>query len=182
MSPPRSLGTMFHLITALALVLLPSSAIADGERPVPPLEGRITDTARVLLPSDRDRLANMLARYEYETTHQIAVLIVPRLSGESIEAFSLRVANAWGLGQKGLNNGVLVAVAIEERAVRIEVGLGIRRYISDAMAQSIIDSAIVPGFRRGDYAGGLQSGLERLMKEGRRFVVTPADLERAKVP
>jgi uncharacterized protein len=178
--PYGKLGMTLHLIAALALVLCSLNAVAGGEQWVPQLEGRVTDTANVLPLADRDRLAQMLARYEQETTHQFAVLIVPNLSGESIESLSLRVANAWGLGQKGLNNGVLVTVAVEERQVRIEVGLGMEGYITHAMAQSAINTVIVPAFRQGNYAGGLQSGLERLMTEGRRFVVTPADMQRAK--
>jgi len=121
-----------------------------------------------------------LANYERETSHQIGVLLIPTLSGESIESFSLRVANSWKLGQKGLDNGILVTLAMEERAVRIELGLGMERFISNAAAQSIIKNSMVPAFRRGDYAGGLHAGLEQLMSEGRRFVVTPAELQRGR--
>lgn len=146
----------------------------------PRLERRVTDVANVLSISDRNRLAKMLELYEQETSHQLAVLVITTLSEESIDSFSLRVANAWGLGQKGLNNGILVTLAIKERKVRIELGLGMEKYITNAAAQSIISNAMVPAFRKGDYSGGLQAGLEFLMKQGRQFVVTPADLQRAK--
>lgn len=111
----------------------------------------------------------MLGRYERETTHQIVVLLVPTLSGESIDSFSLRVANSWGLGQKGIDNGVLVTLAMKEKGIRIELGRAIEKVISNAAAQSIIQESMVPAFRKGDYAGGLQAGLDRLMKAGRKF-------------
>jgi len=122
----------------------------------------------------------MLEGYEQETSHQLAVLVITTLSEESIDSFSLRVANVWGLGQKGLNNGILVTLAIKERRVRIALGFGMEKYITNAMAQSIINNAMVPAFRKGDYLGGLQAGLELLMKQGRQFVVTQDDLQRAK--
>ncbi len=147
---------------------------------VPRLEGRVTDVANVLTVVEREGLTNMLVRYEQETSHQIAILTIPTLSEESIEAFSMRVANSWGLGQRGLNNGILVTLAMKERKVRIELGSGLAKFISDTTAQSIIDTSMIPAFRRGDYAGGLRLGLERLMQEGRQFVVTPADLQQAR--
>lgn len=147
---------------------------------IPKLEGRVNDVANVLSISDRERLASMLARYERETFHQIAVLTIPALSDESIEAFSLRVANAWRLGQKGLDNGILVTLAMSERELRIELGLSMEKFITNATAQSIITSSMLPAFRTGDYAGGLKAGLEQLMLEGRKFVVTPADVQRFK--
>ena len=140
----------------------------------------MTDVANVLSDAERNRLADRLARYERETSHQIAVLLIPTLSGERIESFSRRVANSWKLGREGLDNGVLVTLAMKERAVRIEVGLGMERFISNATALSIINTSMVPAFRKGDYGGGLEAGLEQLMREGRRFVVAPADAERTR--
>lgn len=168
----------FALAAALFL-FAPFSGAADGQ-PVPRLEGRVTDVARVLSEADRERISDLLARYERETSHQIGVLLIPTVSGEKIESFSLRVANSWKLGQKGLDNGILVTMAMKERAVRIELGVGMERFISNATAQSIINNSMVPAFRKGDYAGGLQAGLEQLMREGRRFVVTPAELQPAR--
>jgi uncharacterized protein len=101
---------------------------------------------------------------------------VPTLSGESIETFSSRVANSWGVGYKNLDNGILVTLAMKEQAVRIELGKGMERYISDAKAKSIIESSMTPAFAKGDFAGGLESGLDKLMQEARRFVVKATDL------
>ena len=169
----------WQLAFAVALFLFAPFIAAADRQTVPRLEGRVTDVARVLSEADRERLNSLLARYERETSHQIGVLLIPSLSGETIESFSLRVANSWKLGQKGLDNGILVTMAMKERAVRIELGVGMERFISNATAQSIISGSMVPAFRKGDYAGGLQAGLEQLMSEGRKFVVTPAERQRA---
>jgi uncharacterized protein len=169
-----------HVIVTVVLLLCCPILEAGEYRSIPKLEDRVTDVAKVLSVSDRERLISMLARYESETFHQIAVLTIPTLSGESIESFSLRVANSWGLGQKDLDNGILVILAMSERKVRIELGLGMEKFITNSTAQSIITNSMVPAFRKGDYAGGLQAGLEQLMKEGRRFVIAPADGERFK--
>lgn len=99
----------------------------------------------------------MLRSYEEETSHQIAILIIPTLSSENIESFSLRVANSWGLGQKDINNGILVTLAMKEKKFRIELGLGMARFISDATAQAIINNSMFPAFRKSDYAAGLEA-------------------------
>jgi hypothetical protein len=96
------------------------------------------------------------------------VLTVRSLEGESIESFSLRVARAWALGQKGLNNGVLLTVAPNERKVRIELGKGMSRYVSDAQAQEII-SDMLRSFRAGDIGRGVQLGVTQLMKACRAY-------------
>ena len=169
-----------QFIVAAALCVFAPLGVAADYQWIPRLEGRVTDVANVLSSADRESLAGLLARYERETSHQIGVLLIPTLSGESIESFSLRVANSWKLGQKGLDNGILVTLAMKERSVRIELGLRMEKFISNAAAQSIINNSMVPAFRKGDYAGGLHAGLEQLMSEGRKFVVTPAELQRAR--
>jgi len=166
-----------HAAFAVALFLFASFGSAAGDQWTPRLEGRVTDVANALSNAERNRLADQLARYERETSHQIAVLLIPTLSGERIESFSRRVANSWKLGREGLDNGILVTLAMKERAVRIEVGLGMERFISNATALSIINTSMVPAFRKGDYGGGLEAGLEQLMREGRRFIVSPVDAE-----
>jgi uncharacterized protein len=180
MSASAILSARWRLALAVALLAITSFGGAAERRAIPQLEGRVTDVANVLSAADRERLSSLLARYEGETSHQIGVLLIPTLAGETIESYSLRVANAWKLGQRGLDNGILVTMAIKERAVRIELGAGFERYISNATAQAIIRRAMVPAFRRGDYAGGLHAGLEELMREGRGFVVNSRDLQRAR--
>jgi uncharacterized protein len=146
-----------------------AAAIDAAKTPVPALTGRVNDTAGVLQPTDRDRISNLLADYQRETGHQVAVLTVPTLADESIESFCLRAANTWRLGRKGIDDGILVCLAMKERRVRIELGLGMGRHISNADAKEIIDVDMTPSFAMGDFAGGLERGLTRLMQEGRRF-------------
>jgi uncharacterized protein len=158
----------------------PNIDAPHNSKPVPRLAGRVTDNAHVLQANDRARIEKMLEKYERETFHQIAVLTVPNLTGEDIEAFSLRVANAWKLGQKGIDNGILVTVAPNDRRVRVELGLGMEKYISDNEAKAVIDNKMIPHFKTADYAGGVQAGLEELMRLGRRFVVKKQDIQQSK--
>jgi uncharacterized protein len=164
-----------HILVTIAslLALCIGSFALSQPLSVPKLGGRVNDTAGVLSSADRQRLSDRLARYERETSHQVAILTVPTLAGESIETFSRRVANTWGLGRKGIDNGILLVLATGDRRVRIELGLGFEKYIRDQDAESIIAESMVPKFRKGDYAGGLQAGLEPLMSKARAFVVTP---------
>jgi len=159
----------------LCVIALYSSFAGAAERPwTPRIEGRVTDVANVLSDADRRTLTDLLAKYEAETYHQYCVLTVPSVRPETIEAFSLRIANEWALGHKGLNNGVLVVLAVGDRAIRIELGSGMEKYISDETTQAIIEEAMLPAFRTGRYADGLTAGLQRLMSEGRKFVVPAA--------
>jgi uncharacterized protein len=175
-------ATLFAPLYLAIVVLLhgASTSPVTASEWIPKLEDRITDIAHVLSTTDRKRLIDMLDGYERETFHQIAVLTIPTLSGESIESFSLRVVNSWKLGHKGLDNGILVTLAMKERRIRIELGFGMEKFITNATADSIIRNAMVPAFVKGDFAGGLESGLKQLMKEARKFVITPADLQRSK--
>jgi uncharacterized protein len=148
--------------------------IDSGKIPLPMLKGRVNDTASVLSKEDQERLSNLLRDYEKETKHQIVVLIVPTLGDETIESFCLRTLNKWGLGRKGIDDGILVCMAMKERRVRVELGLGMERYISNAEAKAIIDKDMTPSFAKGDFAGGLELGLKRLMV-GRRFTARNAE-------
>jgi uncharacterized protein len=172
----RSRCARFVALRLLALGLSAAAAVA-GQLATPRLEGRVTDLANLLSAEERREMTSTLARYEEETLHQIVVLTVPTLSGESIESFSLRVANDWGIGRKGIDDGILVTVAPKERKTRIELGCGMERFISNADAQRIIDDLMVPAFRKREYAAGLNRGLEELMEKARRFVVTRDDAE-----
>jgi uncharacterized protein len=166
------------LVVSLSAGATPAAAALPSRAdslPIPVLTGRVNDTASVLTPSERQQLTDVLAVYERETHHQIAVLTVPNLSGESIEAYSLRVANAWGIGMKGFDDGILVTLSMAEREIRIELRKGMQRYISDSDAKVVIDQDMVPAFKKGDFGEGLEAGLRHLMAEGRRYVIKPSD-------
>ena len=154
-----------------------STGVSAPSPSAPVQKGWVTDTASVLTSSDKERLSDLLAQYHSETHHQVAVLTVSTLAGETIDAYSLRVANTWQLGYRGIDNGILVTLAMQEKKVRIELGKGMERYISDEQAKEIIDQVMIPAFRKGDFAGGLEAGLKQLMTEARRFTVNPSDLQ-----
>ncbi|MFP3939079.1 MAG: TPM domain-containing protein [Thermoanaerobaculia bacterium] len=153
----RGLG----LLLAVTLVLLLPFAAAAKE--VPYLSGRVVDEAG-LLPSDRaQEIENWLRGLEEETGVQVAVLTVESLEGEVLEDYSLRVAETWGLGQAGEDNGVLLLVAQDDRKLRIEVGYGLEGRLTDAQAGRIVRNAIVPRFKAGDFDGGIQAGVDSIV-------------------
>lgn len=163
------------LAAALAAALLVAGS-AGALVPVPPLRGRVNDLAGVLDPAAARRLEAALAAFEAETSHQIAVLTVPSLEGEAIEPFALRVAEAWRLGQAGADNGILVVVAPVDRRARIEVGYGLEGVVPDAIAKRVLEDVMFPHFRRGDFAAGIEAGVDALMAaaRGERVALPPA--------
>ncbi len=161
---------MTRLLSPVFMALVLLSSIANAAE-VPRFSGLVNDYAHVLPVRERADLEKILRAYEVETSHQVAVLTVQSLHGEPIEDFSLRVANAWGLGQKGLDNGVLVTLAPQERAVRIELGRGMSKYVSDAATKRIIDETMIPAFRVGDMQGGLRKGVGRLLEACRAYKI-----------
>jgi uncharacterized protein len=146
---------------------------SSSELPIPQLVGRVNDYAEILTPKERADLDAQLAAYERETMHQIAVLTVQSLHAETIEAFSFRVANAWALGRKNLDNGVLVVVAPNDRRARIELGDGMSQFVSDSAAQKIMDESMVPQFRAGHFGRGIELGVQQLMEVCRAYKVQP---------
>lgn len=137
---------------------------ARAEVPVPALAARVTDLTGTLSAQQKSALESRLAAFEANKGSQIAVLIVPTTKPETIEQYSLRVAEQWKLGRKGVDDGVLLLVAKDDHALRIEVGYGLEGVIPDAIAWRVIDEIIVPRFRAGDYAGGVDAGTEALMR------------------
>ncbi len=150
-----------------SLLLATAVAIAPAARadlvPVPPLERRVTDLTATLDDAQRQQLERRLAEFEAGKGSQIAILIVPTTRPEDIEQFSIRVAEQWKLGRKGIDDGVLLVVAIEDRSLRLEVGYGLEGAVPDAIAKRLVSDVITPYFRQGDYYGGLQAGIERLI-------------------
>jgi uncharacterized protein len=137
---------------------------ASAQIAVPPLTGRVVDQTATLSASDADALTQRLKDLETRKGSQVAVLIVPTTQPESIEQFSIRVAEAWKIGRKKIDDGALLVVAKNDRKLRIEVGYGLEGALPDVTARRIIDEIIVPRFRTGDFAGGISAGVDRLIR------------------
>jgi uncharacterized protein len=152
------------MLSLLALVLVYS--VSAGARAdiitVPPLSQRITDLTQTLNAEQIAALTAQLASLEQAKGSQLAVLIVPTTGDESIEQFGIRVVDAWKLGRKGVDDGVLLLVAKNDRTVRIEVGRGLEGALPDVTAFRIIREFIVPAFSQGDFAGGITVGVEKI--------------------
>ena len=146
------------------LTLFFACLATHAEVAVPPLKARVTDLTGTLAPSQRDALERELQAFERRKGSQIAVLIVPTTQPEEIEQYSLRVAEVWKLGRKGVDDGVLLLVARDDRALRIEVGYGLEGVIPDAVAKRIISEIMIPYFKQGDFYGGIQAGVSRLIR------------------
>jgi uncharacterized protein len=147
----------------LALLLCWASA-ALALVAVPPLTGRVVDRTGTLSTADVDTLAQTLKDLETRKGSQIAVLIVPTTDGEAIEQFSLRVAEAWKIGRKKIDDGALLVIAKNDRRLRIEVGYGLEGALTDATTKRIIDEDITPKFRTGDFGGGVAAGIDRMVR------------------
>jgi uncharacterized protein len=131
---------------------------------VPPLRGRVNDYAKLLTQERARALEAQLEKFEQETGHQVAVLTIPSLEGDSLEDFSIRVADSWKIGKKGFDNGAILLVARDDRRLRIEVGYGLEGVLPDAIASRIIREVITPRFRSGDYTGGIEAGVDSILK------------------
>ncbi len=130
---------------------------------VPKLQGYVNDYADMISPSAEAELENELKAFEQTDSTQIAILTIPSLEGEVLEDFSIKVAEAWKIGQKVKDNGVIFLVAKQERKIRIEVGRGLEGRLTDLMAGRIIDLVIKPRFKRGDFDGGFIAGISALI-------------------
>ena len=147
------------MITALLL----SAPSAGADVAVPPLKSRIIDLTETLPTDLTAELEQRLASFEAKKGSQLAVLIVPTTQPETIEQYSIRVVESWKLGRKGVDDGVLLLIAKNDRTLRIEVGYGLEGTLPDAMAKRIIEEIIAPKFRQGNFAGGVVAGVERII-------------------
>ena len=151
-----------RLAVALALfaVLLPAMVGALAIPPAP--TRRINDFAGALAPADRDRLETRLAEREQGSRNQVVVAIFRSLEGESLEDYSIRLAQAWRIGQKGFDNGVIFLIFLNDRKMRIEVGYGLEGVLTDAVSSSILSQVVAPRFREGKVADGIGAGLDAI--------------------
>ena len=146
----------------LALLLCWAFA-AFADVAVPPLSGRVVDQTGTLSSGDVASLTQTLKALEARKGSQVAVLIVPTTAPETIEQYSIRVAEVWKIGRKKIDDGALVVVAKDDRKLRIEVGYGLEGSLNDVTAKRIIDEVITPKFRSGDFAGGISAGVDRII-------------------
>lgn len=154
---------MRHALLCTAVLGLLLAAAARAEVAVPEFTGHIVDLTDTLGSAERAALEHKLAAFEARTGSQVAVLILPTTRPETIEQYSLRVAEAWKLGRQGVDDGALLVVAKADRKLRIEVGYGLEGVLTDALSRRIIDEAIVPHFRRGDFYRGIDAGIDRML-------------------
>ena len=131
---------------------------------IPDLTHRVTDLTATLSDQQATALENRLAAFEAKKGSQIAVLIIPTTQPEDIAQFGIRVAEAWKIGRKNVDDGVILIVAKEDRKLRLEVGYGLEGAIPDAIAKRVIAETITPFFKKGDFAGGIEAGITQLMQ------------------
>lgn len=160
-----AIGTWHRLVlflTLLALSLVFPKAVRALD--VPPLKGHVNDYANILSASEAGRLETKLTEFERTDSTQLVVLTIPSLEGEDLEGYSIRVAEAWKIGWKGLDNGVIVLVSQAEKKIRIEVGRGLEGKLTDLVSGRIIRTVMVPYFKKGDFDGGMEAGTTAIIE------------------
>ena len=130
---------------------------------VPQLKGYVNDYANMMSASARSKIEADLKAFERTDSTQVVILTIPSLEGEAPEDYSIKVAEAWKIGQKGKDNGIIFLVANQERKIRVEVGRGLEGKLTDLMAGRIIDLVVKPRFKRGDFDGGFTAGVHSLI-------------------
>jgi len=169
-----------RLLSLMVVLVAAATSWRAAALEVPPLTGRVVDEAELLSPRAEAGISRALVDLEATDSTQVVVLTIPALAGESLEDFSLRVAHdAWHLGQKGKDNGVLILVVRDDRKVRIEVGRGVEGVLTDLLAGRIVDRVMIPHFREKDWEGGIAAGVEAVTQAVRgEYQVPPAARKR----
>ncbi len=162
-------------VIALIGLLCAAGLAAQGLQPIPKLEARVTDLTGTLTAAQQADLEQKLTAFEQRKGSQIALLIVQTTAPEAIEQYSLRVVEAWKLGRAKPDDGVLLLVALQDRAMRIEVGYGLEGALPDITAKRIIADTITPLFRQGEIYGGVNAGLLQIMKVAEGEPLPPPD-------
>jgi uncharacterized protein len=174
----RAQAIMKIVCVIVMVMLLPHLAFALE---VPQLRGRVNDYANMLSPGASQRLEQALADFERSDSTQIVVLTVNSLEGESLEEYSIKVAEAWRIGQAKLDNGAILLVAKQERKIRIEVGRGLEGVLTDLVSGRIIRGDISPYFKKNDFDAGIAAGVSSIMQVVRgEYKAQPRDLKQGK--
>ena len=155
---------MTMMLRALLPLLLLWTTTLQAAPAFPPLSGRVVDEAALMSRKQAHQLTQQLAAFENRSGIQLVVVSIDSLDGETIEEYGYQLGRHWGIGQKGKNNGVLLLIAQDERKVRIEVGYGLEGALPDAIAANIIQTRILPAFKRGDMVAGILAGSQGIMQ------------------
>ena len=173
---PRFLLPIVGLVV-ISLAALPASVRAEFPQP----QGRVNDFAAVLDEGAKTKLTSIISEAEATGSTEIAVVTVPSLDGMTVEEYAHKLFAAWGIGKKGVDNGVLVLVAPKDRTMRIEVGYGLEPVLPDSLAGSIIRSEFTPAFKEGDYQTGILKGVSRvagIVRENHRPITNKQQVSR----
>jgi uncharacterized protein len=158
------MGRLIRTRFAFGLLLACLALAAWAEVAVPDLTRRVTDLTATLSADQVAALESKLAAFEAQQGSQIAVLLVPTTAPEDIAQFGIRVAEQWKIGREKVDDGVILVVARDDRKLRLEVGYGLEGAIPDAIARRVIAETITPRFRAGDYYGGIDAGVQQMMR------------------
>lgn len=160
-SIPKIKNIFFRVITLLTILLAITSVRA--EIAIPSLKSHITDLTGTLSTHEITQLEHQLTAFEKKKGSQIAILIIPTTQPFAIEQYAMQVVEAWKIGRKGIDDGVLLLIAKNDRMLRIEVGYGLEGVLPDATAKRIITEIITPRFKQGQFAEGIQAGIEMII-------------------
>ena len=130
---------------------------------MPPLTRAVNDHANLLSSGQREELEKYLREVDKTSKVQVALLIIPSLEGEALEDYSIRVVETWKLGDEDSDTGALLLIAKEDKKIRIEVGYGLEKDLTDALSSKIITNIITPAFKKNDYYNGIKDGLKAIV-------------------
>ncbi|HEY0959107.1 MAG TPA: TPM domain-containing protein [Novosphingobium sp.] len=168
----RPLPRQLQALLLAFFALVPScAALAQQGLQFPKLTGRVVDAANIIPPDAEARLDQKLAALETQSRRQLVIATIPDLQGYDIADYGYQLGRAWGIGDKGRNDGALLVVAPKERKLRIEVGYGLEGVLTDGLSSIIINQTIVPKFKAGDMAGGIEAGADAIITQ----LTLPAD-------
>jgi uncharacterized protein len=148
-------------LIALAVIVLPVAAFAYANPGAP--KGFVNDYVGVMSVEQRTALENKLTDFEKKTGHEISIVVIKTLNGDTIENFATELFKDWGIGKKGKDNGVLILIAIDDRRMRIEVGYGLEGSLTDAQSSWIINDVMKPAFRNNEYYGGVDKSVDKII-------------------
>ncbi|MFH1797091.1 MAG: YgcG family protein [Pseudomonadota bacterium] len=157
----RSMGACARLLSALVFLAVAFAPAVAAD--LLPLTGRVVDQAGMIDAATKALLTAKLEAFEQKSSDQIVVATMNSLDGDSIEDFANRQFRAWGLGQAGENNGILLLVAKDDHKMRIEVGYGLEGTLTDLHSKLIIENTMVPAFRAGDFSGGISRAVDDII-------------------